>query len=505
MKGRSFIISITLLSLLLAGCRGDLRFTTPLPPFALDTGNVQHLVHNMAFRTPQRMYADRYVREYTDSTTAFLWISPDGLNSEAHTLLQYLQTAENEGLSKETFHMPGLATLCDSIDSLASHSKALRADTLLAKAEYRLTSALLRYAYGQRYGFIRPAQLFNNLLEDIEGGYRQIFDLPVERPTDSLAQSALQAVSSRQLERFIHEQQPTDRLYAAFRKEYARATAQNDTARIRLARINMERARWRYPRPQGRYVMVNLASGILSAVCPDSSLNMRVCQGSQAQKTPLLHSKLERMELNPYWVIPQTIVRKETIPLHLHDSAYFARNRIIAIHKETKEESDPTELSKAELLSEQYILRQEKGEGNSLGRMVFRFKNNFSVYLHDTNAPSAFRRKVRTVSHGCVRVQQPMQLALFLLGEKARDSLYVDRIRMSIDLPPLSHRGKRYQEENPETEPWKYLKFKEPTPLWLDYYTLWPDTDDTLQEFPDTYHYDEEIEKQLKQLSAIGH
>ncbi len=500
MAGRFSIISIIFFSFLLAGCKGDWNSATPLPPFALDSGNVQRLMRDMAFRTPQRMYADRYVREHLDSAADFLWVSPDGLNSEAHALLQSLQTVEREGLAEATFHLPELATLCDSIDSLAVHGEATRADTLLATAEFRLTSALLRYAYGQRYGFIRPARLFNNLLEDEEEGYRQIFDLPVERPTDSLAHAALQAVEGRQLARFLSRQQPTDKLYALFQKEYARATEQNDTARRRLARINMERARWRYPRPQERYVMVNLAAGMLTAVCPDSSVTMRVCQGSQEQKTPLLHSQLTYMELNPYWVIPQTIVSKEIVKLHLHDSAYFARNNIIAIHKATKEESDPTLLSKAELLSEQYTLRQEKGEGNSLGRMVFRFKNNFAVYLHDTNSPAAFRRKVRTVSHGCIRVQEPMELALFLLGEKAKDPLYVDRLRMSIDLKPLSRRGKRYQEENPEAEPWKFLHFKQSTPLWLDYYTLWPDTAGTLQAYPDTYHYDEEIEKLLDKL-----
>ncbi len=500
MIGRFFVISITLLSFLLSGCKGDFRFTSPLPPFALDTGNVQRLVRDMATQTPKSMYADDYVREHLDSTTTFLWISPDGLNSEARALLQSLQKVENEGLAKETFYMPELGVLCDSIDSLAVHSEEVCADTLLATVEYRLTSALLRYAYGQRYGFICPAPLFNNLLEDSEGGYRQIFDLPVETPTDSLARVAIRAVANKQLESFVREQQPTDKLYGIFQKEYTRAAEQNDTLRMRLARINMERARWRYPRPQERYVMVNLASSMLTAVCPDSSLTMRVCHGTQKQKTPMLCSELRYMELNPYWVIPQTIVRKEIIPLHLNDSAYFARNRIVAIHRETKEESDPTILTKSELRSNQYMLRQEKGEGNSLGRMVFRFKNNFAVYLHDTNSPSAFRRSVRTVSHGCVRVQQPMDLALFLLGEKAKDPLFVDRLRMSIDLPPLSRRGKRYQKNNPDAEPWKQLQFKEPTPLWLDYYTLYPDTAGVLQAFPDTYHYDEELEKQLNKL-----
>ncbi len=493
----SSLFCITMLLLLLVGCRGE-QTTAAGTLFALDTGKVQRMVRSMVTSAPRSMYADVYTREMIDSTSDFLWISTEGLNGEAKALLRCLQEVEKEGLLKGAFHMPELAVLCDSIDSLASKGETiLHADTLLATVEYRLTSALMRYVYGQRYGFVRPAPLFNNLLEDSEGGYRMTFDLPVEQPTDSLARAALQSLEQKQLAHFLARQQPTYKLYAMLRGEYARAIAKNDTARMRLARINMERARWRYPRPQERYVMVNLAGSMLTAACPDSSLTMRVCQGSQEQKTPLLYSHLGYMELNPYWVIPQTIVRKEIIPLHLHDSAYFSRNRIVAIHKETKEESDPTLLTKDELRSMQYTLRQEKGEGNSLGRMVFRFKNQFSVYLHDTNSPRAFRRDVRTVSHGCVRVQQPLDLALFLLGEKAKDPFYVDRIRMSIDLPPLSTRGKRYKKENPEAESWKTLYFKEPTPLWLDYYTLWPDTCGTLQEYPDTYHYDKVIEKEL--------
>ncbi len=498
MASRLYILSIILFSLQFMGCKGDL-YSEPQPPFAIDTAIIQHTMRDMAFRAPQRMYADRNVREHIDTATTFIWISHEGLNPEAHILMNALQEMYT-GLHPEIFYLPELSILCDSIDSLSVYKQTFHADTLLATAEFQLTSALIRYIYGQRYGFIRPAKLFNNLLKDSEGGYRRIFDLPIELPTDSLVQTALQAINKKQLKHFLREQQPTDSLYYTFQKEYARATRQNDTTRIRLARINMERARWRYPRPQKRYVMVNLASGMLTAVCPDSSLSMRVCQGSQKQKTPLLHSQLMYMELNPYWVVPQTIIRKEIIPLHLHDSAYFARNRFVAIHKETKEEINPTVLSKAELRSGQYTLRQEKGAGNSLGRMVFRFKNNFAVYLHDTNSPSAFRRDIRTVSHGCVRVQQPMDLALFLLGEKAKDPFYVDRIRMSIDLPPRSRRGKRYQDQNPEAEPWKQLHFKEPTPLWLDYYTLWPDTNGTLQAYPDTYHYDTEIEKLLNNL-----
>ncbi len=498
MASRLSIISIFLFSFLSMGCKRG-SHSEPQPPFAIDTATVQRTVRDMASSASQRMDADRKVREHIDTTATFYWISPEGLTAEARILMDVLREKPT-GLNPEIFYLPELSVLCDSIDSLAVREESYHADTLLATVEYQLTSALLRYVYGQRYGFIRPAKHFNNLLKDSERGYRRIFDLPVEEPTDSLAQATMEAAGKKQLQRFIQEQEPSDSLYATLQKEYIRATKQNDTTRIRLARINMERARWRYPRPQKRYVMVNLAGGMLTAVSPDTTLSMRVCHGSQRQKTPLLYSQLTYMELNPYWIVPQTIIRKEIVPLHLNDSAYFARNRFVAIHNDTKEETNPTLLTKEELRSGRYTLRQEKGAGNSLGRMVFRFKNNFAVYLHDTNSPSAFRRDVRTVSHGCVRVQQPMELALFLLGEKAKDPFFVDRIRISIDLPPLSAQGRNFRRNNPGAKPWKQLTFDEPTPLWLDYYTLWPDTNGTLQAHPDTYHYDKEIETLLNKL-----
>lgn len=86
----------------------------------------------------------------------------------------------------------------------------------------------------------------------------------------------------------------------------------------------------------------------------------------------------------------------------------------------SKNERVPFEkVTRAMLLSGDYVVMQEGGEGNSLGRIIFRFDNNFSVFLHSTSNPNrTFSRSDREVSHGCVRVERPFDLAVFLLEKK---------------------------------------------------------------------------------------
>lgn len=505
--GRTLAIASLLPALLLlSACRevGAFLDASP-PPFTYDTLLVHHLVQEQTDRTPVRMYADRYLRKaWTDSV--FLWISPDGVSPEADALLEHLAKPQGQGIDTAWFHTAIIRRDVDDLRSRITEGITRDSvDTLLARIEFGLTRALLRYACGQRYGFVRPRLLMNRqLLEETPSGtmrYRRTFDIPCEEPTDSFAQEVLASVRKARVAELLADVQPGGDLYRLLQQDHLQALAQGDSARAHLARINMERARWRYPRPQGgKHIWVNLAGFTLTAVDTErgDTLCMKVCGGDKRHKTPLLISHMSHVEFNPYWVIPQSIVRKEIVPHHLGDSAYFARNRILAIKKSTREEVDPTLLSAAELRSARYMLRQERGEGNSLGRMVFRFPNDFAVFLHDTNNRKAFLRTNRAVSHGCVRLEKPLELALFLLAES--DELAIDRIRMSIDLPPRSKRGQAYQERNPEAQPLKWKRFPEGIPLWLDYYTLYPGPDGQLQEHPDSYGYDTALEEALNAL-----
>lgn len=459
------------------------------------------------------MYADTYTRPfYETESPQLLWTSEEGVSDKVDTLLYYLREAENCGLKRSNFHLDEIerelqvarAYVPDSCDE-ASVSRTM------GRLDYLLTEAYMRYAYGQRYGYVRPYKLFNNLLldtpepgtEPTEKKYRKIFALDCDIPSDSLFQEALDALSDAdELGEFLGEIQPRLPLYSQLKDAYVKAKASGQQDRMRLCAINLERSRWRYPRPtEDKYVWVNLTDYYLEAVDlkRDSVLKMKVCIGDKRHKTPLLGSRINRLELNPYWIIPTSIIRNELIPNHLNDSSYYARNSIVAVHNQTKEEVQPWLLSAAQLKSGNYTLRQEKGAGNSLGRMIFRFPNEFAVYLHDTNNRSAFANRIRALSHGCIRVEKPFDLAVFLMEDP--DELSVDKIRMAIDKAPLSDKGKKWREENPEAEGMKVFSYKPSIPVYLDYYTLYPDPKTgELISHEDNYGYDKEIERILLQF-----
>jgi murein L,D-transpeptidase YcbB/YkuD len=146
---------------------------------------------------------------------------------------------------------------------------------------------------------------------------------------------------------------------------------------------------------------------------------------------------------------------------------------------------------------------QRGGQGNSLGRIVFRFANSFSVYLHDTNSPGAFHRDRRAVSHGCVRVERPFDLALFLLPDL--DEWSIDRLRISMDLSPLTYRGMEWLSNHADSpRPYRlftYHKVSPPVPVHLIYYTMYPNPMTGIMEtHPDIYGYDQPLLRQLQRL-----
>lgn len=460
--------------------------------FPYDIQAINHTIDSLQNTEKGWMYADLYSSTlFTEHLTTTTWVSPDGVDSRADTLLSWLRKAEKEGLRQESFFVKEIEEDLRLFRKMKPDScDGHELNRVLGSLEYRLSTAYLRYAYGQRYGYTRPHVIFAD----------SVFDLRCETPTDSFLNVAISHIEdAKNLSSFLAEIQPQNKLHSLLGKEYINALAKKDTSLATLCRINLERSRWRYNRPDecDKYIFVNIANFMLTATDRKrgESLTMKVCCGRTDHQTPLLTSNISRLELNPYWVIPTNIIKNELAKFHVGDSAYYSRNSIVAIDKETKEEIDPTILSAKQLNSGRYTLRQEKGEGNSLGRLIFRFPNKYSVYLHDTNSPGAFRRERRTVSHGCVRVEKPLELALFLMDDPS--DLLIDKIRVAIDKAPLSKEGIRYKEN---TDPEKYMSsyyYKPVIPVFLDYYTLYPDTDNVLQSHADPYNYDPLIKKVL--------
>lgn len=261
-------------------------------------------------------------------------------------------------------------------------------------------------------------------------------------------------------------------------------------------RANMERYRWKRTKSKhDKHIEVNVAPAMLFASQRDSlPLITRVCVGSVANKTPLLESDISYLNLNPIWNVPTSIAQKEVAVLQKKDPTYIKRNNM-KLYKGGKEvdvesinwkDVNPSKFS--------YTIRQNSGERNALGLVKFMFNNAFSVYLHDTPSKAAFSRKNRAVSHGCVRVQKPFDLAFFCISTTS-DDVYKDRLYYSINKSPISNEGKKLAKENKLKKLPDILNPKEKISLFIDYYTayMYPDDSSTLYYADDVYGYDSVI------------
>lgn len=258
-------------------------------------------------------------------------------------------------------------------------------------------------------------------------------------------------------------------------------------------RVNLERLRWKPKLSKGdRYVVVNVASFRLQAVDTraDTVLEMKICVGNKRNKTPLLSSTIRYMELNPYWNVPQSIIIREIIPSFRKDTTYFTRNRFKIYDKEGRAVS-PHRIDWSKYREGvPFDVKQDNKDGNSLGRMIFRFPNTHSVYLHDTPAKYGFRLDNRAISHGCVRLEKPLDFAYFLMRE--RDEKNRDRIRLAVGLPALSEEGRKLTGKKGYKE-LEYYSFKSSVPLFMEYYTVSVLKDGKIRYENDPYLYDKPL------------
>lgn len=266
-------------------------------------------------------------------------------------------------------------------------------------------------------------------------------------------------------------------------------------------RANMERYRWKRIKPKhSKHLEVNVASAMLVATQTDSlPLLMRVCVGSVNNKTPLLQSDISYLNLNPVWNVPKSIAQKEVAILQKRDTTYIRRHNM-RLYKGGKE-VDVASINWKEINPSQfnYLIKQDAGVGNSLGLIKFMFNNAFSVYLHDTPSKATFNRKNRAVSHGCVRVQKPFDLAFFCTSPST--DLYRDQLLYSVNKPPLTKEGKLLLKEDrlKKLPDIINLKADNKISLFIDYYTvfMYPN-DDILYYTDDVYRYDNAILEALK-------
>lgn len=263
----------------------------------------------------------------------------------------------------------------------------------------------------------------------------------------------------------------------------ATAEALNIPVRDRIETIeaNLERWRWISDDLGDSYIMVNAADFELRAIVKnEQEFQTRAIVGSSKRQTPVFSSIMKYMVVNPEWVVPPKILKLDVIPDIIKDSTYLVKKNMKILRKDGSEvEPASIDWKSVSENSFPYMIRQEPGQGNPLGKIKFMFANEYDVYIHDTPSRSLFTRNIRSFSSGCVRIDNAQELANYLL--KDDPDWTPERLQEAID------KGQK-----------RTIVLKKPVPVHILYLTAWADDKGTAYFGKDIYDRDRQLITALK-------
>jgi len=247
-------------------------------------------------------------------------------------------------------------------------------------------------------------------------------------------------------------------------------------ARIEATRVNLERGRWLLHDLAPTFVVVNVA-GYEVYYLRDGKVvwSARAQVGKPYRATPIFESAMTYLVLNPTWTVPPGILANDILPAQRRDSSTLAKKRLEVVdHDGRPVAASSIDWANATPRNFRYMLRQQPGPENALGRVKFMFPNPYSVYLHDTPSKGLFDKNERAFSSGCIRVERPLELASLLLeGQTGWDRAAIDR---AVDAGTT-----------------RSVTLARPVPVLLSYWTAWVDRGGELQLRPDVYGRDAKV------------
>lgn len=459
----------------------------------LDT--IRYNLRMLAAADKNMFASDRQTRALYANGDTLLWFGYHGSSDRIETLLRYVAETAAAGTDTGIFNIEAIKRdifLLRTMYFIGNDS----INIVAARIEYNLTKTYLRYASSQCYGFVNGSWLLNHLEEEdtVKNGnkYHLLYDIPLERPDNNFYSKAIRMTAVDSFYVFMQELQPREPLYYELVKLLETSP---DNQREKII-CNIERCRWRqkdYPADHNKHVVVNIPSFTLYANDGDSTKIIRIICGSSKTKSPLLTSRLKRIDLNPKWIVPISIAKGI-----VYDTAYLKKEKMY-IHDKQLGRVEMTDASLSKVLSNDQYIVQEQGDKNSLGRIIFRFDNNFAVYLHHTSTPWLFERTSRAYSHGCIRVEKPMDLARFLLGKDKKDMC--ERIEYSFTTELDDDDNEKNRKRRSRTDELKMVNavnIEPQIPLFINYYTYYYDATGNIVSYNDVYGYDKVIIEALK-------
>ncbi|MGW9230430.1 L,D-transpeptidase family protein [Pseudorhizobium sp. NPDC055634] len=239
----------------------------------------------------------------------------------------------------------------------------------------------------------------------------------------------------------------------------------SDEAKIEKLVIAMEQARWLPVDLGGRHVFINQPA-YMASYHEDGAekFSMRVVVGSKANQTYFFQDEIETVEFNPYWGVPQSIIINEMLPHLRSDPSYLDR---MGYQVEVKGQPVPSSSVNWYGSTQSISVRQPPSSDNALGELKILFPNSHAIYMHDTPSKSYFQRDTRALSHGCIRLAEPRKMAAAVLGVTEEEI------------------GTRIAGGRNKAE-----KVTAKIPVYVSYFTAWPNKDGVVEYFDDVYGRD---------------
>ncbi|TCD08496.1 L,D-transpeptidase [Pedobacter frigidisoli] len=429
---------------------------------------------------------------------------------ELDSLANYLQNSTVHGINPKIFKVDEIKSLLSTLSS-NKFKNVNESYSVIAKLELLTANAYLNYNNYLKYGVVNPRNIFSR------------YYIKVKRP-DSVGMVSLLASSS--LIDTLRAVQPKSTQYKALQAAYL-ATDAVDEKRILL--LNMERFRWKMPETGENYVQVNIPDFKLTWFDKqDTVISMKVCVGGKREngyeeklkafaksgnlddkpknhETPLLFSKINSIQANPVWNIPVSIAQSEIYWMARKDRYYLSNSNINVYYKDKLVgEPDTINWNKYSRDKLPFKFKQGSGGGNALGKFKFIFDNSSSIYLHDTNNKNGFNLTNRAISHGCVRVEKPLEFAEKLVG----DTYTYDKLRAEVDLPPVDSTHNKWYKKRMAAKADTTKSFqlkpawfgpKKAVPLIITYFTAWSQND-KIEYRPDVYQMDDKLWVAMKKF-----
>jgi murein L,D-transpeptidase YcbB/YkuD len=258
----------------------------------------------------------------------------------------------------------------------------------------------------------------------------------------------------------------------------------NLRAEIQKIDDSLERWRWLPNEYVNAPLVVNLPEFVLRGYNPDKSLSftMKVVVGKVVgeHQTPVFTHEMKYVIFRPFWNVPTSIIKKELMA-HIAKSGvgYLASHNFETVDSH----GEHVDATAAEVERGGVVVRQKPGPKNSLGLIKFMFPNEYNIYLHSTPEPLLFDRSRRDFSHGCVRVQKPADLAVWVLnrGNAAPGDWDMQKVTDAMQTGPDNHT----------------VSLKNNIPIVIFYLTAHVGEDGQVHFFNDLYNYDKQLEDVL--------